>query len=249
VSDLRAAILSVEPAIDPEDVRDLWPDYDVGIEFAVGQPERIDIAFRRRGGTTAPARVWRDRVAAGTPGSYANRPVRHEAGGPAVIPALRHLLREKLPEYMVPSAFVLLEALPLTPNGKIDRAALPAPERPRSESATRQPPGNEVERGIVSILQDLLGAEEVGVDDNFFDLGANSLMMVQASVRLRALLGRAVPLVRMFQFPTARALASALATGEESETAVVKQSQDRAQVRKDAMHRLRDLRRGSRDRG
>jgi aryl carrier-like protein len=90
------------------------------------------------------------------------------------------------------------------------------------------------------VLQELLGASEVGVDDNFFDLGANSLMMVQASVRLRAVLGRPVPLVRMFQHPTARALATAL--GDVAKPAVdreVKQSQDRAQIRREAMQRLR----------
>ncbi len=61
---------------------------------------------------------------------------------------------------------------------------------------------------MLSVLQELIGGGEVGVDDNFFDMGANSLMMVQASVRLRALLGRPVPLVRMFQHPTARQLAN-----------------------------------------
>jgi acyl carrier protein len=140
---------------------------------------------------------------------------------------------------MVPSAFVLMEALPLTPNGKVDRKALPAPERPRSESATHQPPNNDVERAIVSVLHELLGASDTGVDDNFFDLGANSLMMVQASVRLRSLLGRPVPLVRMFQHPTARALAAALGTAEPAVDSGVKQSQDRAQMRKEAMERMR----------
>jgi hypothetical protein len=143
---------------------------------------------------------------------------------------------------MVPSAFVRLEALPLTPNGKVDRAALPAPERAGSESRTHEPPRNDVERGIVNVFGELLAAEEVGVDDNFFDLGANSLILVQANLRLRALLGRSVPLVRMFQFPTARSLASALGSGEEPTDRTVRQSQDRAQTRKNAMQRLREAR-------
>jgi acyl carrier protein len=142
---------------------------------------------------------------------------------------------------MVPSAFVVLDALPLTPNGKIDRRALPEPERARSESRTQEPPKNDIERGVVRVLQELIGGGEVGVDDNFFDLGANSLMMVQASVRLRALLGQPVPLVRMFQHPTARQLAAALgeAATAPAQDAGVKQSQDRAQVRRDAMLKMR----------
>ncbi len=90
------------------------------------------------------------------------------------------------------------------------------------------------------MLQELLGVGEVSIDDNFFDLGANSLMLVQASVRLRTTLGRPVPLVRMFQHPTARSLAAALATvaGDAASTSM-KQSQDRAQTRRDAIQRLR----------
>jgi acyl carrier protein len=135
--------------------------------------------------------------------------------------------------------------LPLTPNGKIDRAALPAPEHAHSESRSVEPPKNDVEREIVGVLKELIGLDEVGVDDNFFDLGANSLLMVQASVRLRDRLGRPMPLVRMFQFPTARLLAASLApTDEAAANGAVKQSQDRAQVRKDAMQRMRELRAG-----
>jgi acyl carrier protein len=110
------------------------------------------------------------------------------------------------------------------------------------------PPTNDVERGIVTVLQELLAAEAVSVDDNFFDLGANSLIMVQANVRLRALLGRSVPLVRMFQFPTARSLAAALGAGEEADDRAVKQGQDRARARLDAMQRLREPRGGGRAR-
>jgi len=92
------------------------------------------------------------------------------------------------------------------------------------------------------VLQELLGGGEVGVDDNFFDLGANSLMMVQASVQLRSVLGRPVPLIRMFQHPTPRALAAALGSAEQTQTEAVKQSQDRAQTRRDAMQRMRTRR-------
>jgi natural product biosynthesis luciferase-like monooxygenase protein len=246
VADLRARASWHGPTIDPEDARALHPAYEAAIAFAPGRPDKMDVAFRHRVKQALPGRVRRESAASAPPAAYANRPTRRPASDVALVSSLRQHARQMLPEYMVPSAFVLLEALPLTPNGKIDRAALPAPERARSESGTREPPGNDVERGIVSVLQELLAAEDIGVDDNFFDLGANSLIMVQVNVRLRALLGRSVPLVRMFQFPTARALASALGGGEEANDRAVKQSQDRAQVRRDAMLRLRGARGGGR---
>src|SRR5205823_4221230 len=169
---------------------------------------RMDVTFVHRNRGLAPIPRTGAGAALNSLASYANQPAPRRAAGGTLTPALREHLRHKLPEYMVPSAFVLLEALPLTPNGKIDRNALPAPERARSESTTHEPPHNDVERQIIGVLRDLLGADEVGIDDNFFDVGANSLLMVQASVRLRTALGRNVPLVRMFQFPTARTLAS-----------------------------------------
>jgi acyl carrier protein len=110
---------------------------------------------------------------------------------------------------MVPSAFVALDAFPLTPNGKVDRKALPPPERARSETAAAySAPETAVEKAIAEVLRDLLSTERVSVDHNFFDLGANSLMMVQVSARLRAALGKSVPLLHLFRFPTVRALAA-----------------------------------------
>jgi acyl carrier protein len=136
---------------------------------------------------------------------------------------------------------VQLEKLPLTPNGKIDRGALPAPDRARHEgSANFQAPASDLERGIASVLGELLGLDEVGTEDNFFDLGANSLMMVQASVRLRVVLGRNVALVQMFQFPTIRSLAAVLGSDEGGDARTTREGQDRAQARKDAMQRRRD---------
>jgi acyl-CoA synthetase (AMP-forming)/AMP-acid ligase II/2-polyprenyl-3-methyl-5-hydroxy-6-metoxy-1,4-benzoquinol methylase len=241
VADLRAATGLVEAGIDPEDAYAVHPAYEVEIEFDPERPDRMDIAFYRRG-HAAPLRANRGPATDAPHEAYANHPAPRVVSGGTLIPALRQHARQKLPDYMVPAAFVLLEALPLTPNGKIDRGALPAPDRTRSESATIEPPRNDVERDIVGVLEELLAADEVGVDDNFFDLGANSLLMVQASVRLRVLLGRSVPLVRMFQFPTARSLAASLGAAEDADAGAVKQSHDRAQVRKDAMQRLSELR-------
>jgi acyl carrier protein len=240
VVDLRAAAGAGGAGVDPEDVRALDPRYEALIEFSPERPDWMDVTFRHRTKQPVLSRAQQRVTVPASLATYANTPAKPAATGTALIPILREQARQKLPEYMVPSAFVLMDALPLTPNGKIDRKALPAPERPQSGTRTNEPPKNGVERGIVSVLQELLGGGDISVDDNFFDLGANSLMMVQASVRLRSLLGRPVPLVRMFQHPTARALAAALGDTEPSAAPEVKQSQDRAQIRRDAMQRRRE---------
>jgi len=226
-------------ALDPEDVRTLDARYEAVIEFSRERPDAIDVTFRHRAKQPVLARVPR-LSEPGSPALYANRPAKAAATGAMLVPNLRDRVRQKLPEYMVPSAWVVMDALPITPNGKIDRRALPAPERARSEGVTREPPKSDIERGIVSVLNELLGGGDVGVDDNFFDLGANSLMMVQASVRLRSLLGRPVPLVHMFQHPSARLLATALGEPDKTTDANVKQGQDRARMRTDAMQKRRD---------
>jgi acyl carrier protein len=174
--------------------------------------------------------------------SHANRPRARSAQGPFSVAALRSFVRDRLPDFMVPGAFLSLDALPLTPNGKIDRAALPAPDHVRERSEVpREPPRNEIERGIIDVLRELTAANDVGAEDNFFDVGANSLILVQASVRLRTVLGRPVPLVKLFQFPTARSLAAAMGEGDSAERTAVptrEESQERAQVRRDALQAM-----------
>jgi natural product biosynthesis luciferase-like monooxygenase protein len=235
---IRIKAAAVDAGIEPEDLRTLDARYEAYVEFSSVGADVIDVTFRHRTKQPAIARASDPNVSA-SPSGYTNMPVTAVASGGTLITSLRERVREKLPEYMVPSAFVMMDALPLTPNGKIDRRALPEPERARSESARHEPPSNDLERAIVRVLQELIGGGDVSVDDNFFDLGANSLMMVQASVRLRGVLGRPVPLVRMFQHPTARALATALGATAEATDTNVKQSQERAQLRKDAMQRMR----------
>jgi hypothetical protein len=239
VADLQASLDRRAAALDPEDVRTLDPRYEGIIEFSRERADAIDVTFRHRTKQPLPSRISRVSEL-GPRGLYANAPARPAATGAALIPALREQVRGKLPEYMVPSAWVVMDALPITPNGKIDRRALPAPERPQSAGTTREPPKNDIERSIVGVLRELLGGGDIGVDDNFFDLGANSLMMVQASVRLRSVLGRPVPLVHMFQHPTARLLAAALGEPDKTTDASVKQSQNRARMRTDAMQKRRD---------
>jgi amino acid adenylation domain-containing protein len=124
---------------------------------------------------------------------------------------LRALLREHLPEYMVPSAFVVLDALPLLPNGKLDRQALPRPEELRANrDASYAAPRSELEQTIAAVWQAVLQIEQVGAHDNFFDLGGHSLRMLQVQSKLREALKRDIPMVDLFRYPTVSALATAL---------------------------------------
>ncbi|MEH2382478.1 MAG: amino acid adenylation domain-containing protein [Nostoc sp.] len=131
------------------------------------------------------------------------------------ITELRNFLESKLPNYMVPAAFVMLEALPLTPNGKVDRKALPAPDTARPElEAVYQPPQTEIEKVIANIWEEVLHVEDVGIYDNFFELGGHSLLLVQVHSKLQKKFQRDFPLVEMFQYPTINRLAIYL--GQES---------------------------------
>jgi amino acid adenylation domain-containing protein len=128
---------------------------------------------------------------------------------------LRRWLKEKLPDYMIPSAFVLLERLPHTPNGKIDRPALPAPdaltqEAPENFIAPRTP----VEEVLAGIWSEVLGVERVGVEDNFFDLGGHSLLATRVLSHVRRLFRREVPLQIVFEATTVAKLARAIVESE-----------------------------------
>jgi amino acid adenylation domain-containing protein len=124
---------------------------------------------------------------------------------------LRAFLKDRLPDHMVPSSFNVLLAFPLTPNGKVDRRRLPEADGRRAiVRPPFLPPGSDIERTIATVWRDLLRVDEVGLDDNFFDLGGHSLLLVQVQVRLRETLTREIPIVEMFQYPTIRAMATHL---------------------------------------
>ncbi|HEY9873030.1 MAG TPA: amino acid adenylation domain-containing protein, partial [Candidatus Obscuribacterales bacterium] len=125
--------------------------------------------------------------------------------------SLRGFLKDKLPEYMIPSAFVLLEALPLTPNGKIDRRALPTPDNTRLDVHTNfVAPRNPTEEVIADIWTQVLGVEQIGIDDNFFELGGHSLLATQVVSRLRKAFGVELPLRYLFESPTVAGLSDRL---------------------------------------
>ncbi|HEU4556418.1 MAG TPA: amino acid adenylation domain-containing protein, partial [Longimicrobium sp.] len=119
---------------------------------------------------------------------------------------LREGLRERLPEYMVPAAFVVLERLPLTPNGKLDVRALPAPELGSAEKRFAAP-GTPVEEVLAGIWAEVLRLEQVGVNENFFELGGHSLLAIRVVSRIRAVFGVDLPLRSLFEGPTVAELA------------------------------------------
>jgi len=132
--------------------------------------------------------------------------------GDADAASLRAHLRERLPEHMVPSACVAMDALPLTPNGKLDRKALPAPEYASDEDAYVAP-RTLVEEVLARIWRDVLGVDRVGVHDRFFDLGGHSLLATAVVARARALLGAELTVRALFDAPTVEALARAVGAG------------------------------------
>lgn len=139
-----------------------------------------------------------------------------KAGFQPSLSGLRAMLAAALPDYMVPSSFVFLESLPLTANGKIDRKALPAPSTMEDHlsGAALDRPATEIERLIAQAWKEALGVDQVGVNENLFDLGAHSLMVAEVHGQLQQSLGRELSLVDLFQYPTIVALAKHL-SGQE----------------------------------
>ena len=154
---------------------------------------------------------------------------------------LRRFLERRLPAYMLPAAFVVLEELPRTSSGKVDRGALPEPEPPAPRAFVA--PDSRLERIVAGVWRQVLGADRPGLHDNFFDLGGNSLTMIQVHSRLEELLDRELAMVKLFEHPTLAAIVRYLeprsSPAERPET-----SRRRARARRRAIGRKRLLRRG-----
>jgi thioesterase domain-containing protein/acyl carrier protein len=136
----------------------------------------------------------------------------------SLVADLRSYLHRQLPAYMVPSAFVLLDALPLSPNGKIARTALPAPDKSAAESrASFVPPTTPTEAALTPLWEMLLGVDRVGIDDNFFEVGGHSLLAVKLFAEIEQHFGRKLPVSTLFQAPTVRRLAEIISQKVSSE--------------------------------
>jgi acyl carrier protein len=133
---------------------------------------------------------------------------------------LRGFLSETLPDYMIPSTFVMLDQLPLTPNGKVDRQALPAPDASRRDVAGEWvAPRNACEEALVKMWGEVLGLERVGIHDNFFELGGHSLLATQVIAKLTETFRVELPLRTLFEAPTVSGLAAAIETAQADHAA------------------------------
>ncbi|MBV9265441.1 MAG: amino acid adenylation domain-containing protein, partial [Acidobacteriaceae bacterium] len=219
VGDVRERVqhrLAESRALDPEDLWALERELPYRVEIRASQKPVdgcSDVVLRRIGAGAHMAFAE-----AHYPGqAHAFRPLSHYANNPLrartaaqLIPQLRSWLYAKLPEYMVPQAFVLLDALPLTSNGKIDRKALPAPEL-SPDAVEYVPPRTPAERKLAEIWSAVLQAPRIGARDNFFALGGHSLLATQVISRVRLTMGTDLPLRSIFESPTLEALAARIA--------------------------------------
>jgi amino acid adenylation domain-containing protein len=158
-----------------------------------------------------------------------------------IIPQLRSFLQEKLPEYAIPAAFVMLERLPVLPNGKVDRRSLPPPMSSRAElGIAYTAPQTQIEQTLASVWQAVLQVDKVGIHDNFFDLGGNSLLIVETHNKLQAILGKELSVVELFQYPTIAALSKHL-SDTKPQQATDEPIQNRVQKRKQALTQRKQL--------
>ena len=201
---LRAAVLAtVEAGVEPDALCDLDPRYEVELCWPQSNdPSRFDAVFRHRtraagavGAAPAPraiVRPWREYVHHPSP----------EAFNGSQVNEWRERLKARLPEYMIPAVFVLLERLPLTPNGKIDRKALRAPSEAARGTRPYVAPRTPTEESVAGIWADVLRLERVGADDGFLDLGGHSLLAMRVVGRIRRDLGVLLPLDALLKGPT-----------------------------------------------
>lgn len=213
VADLKAACgargTGVSPVLSLEEISSIANENGYSFHPSWAEADahgRFDAVFEKSGSgvviaspeTQLEFRSWNE---------FANQPARKTAFL-NLVPRLRSFVRDRLPDYMVPAAFVLLEQLPLTANGKIERKQLPPPEHARPPvTEDFVAPTNVIEQKLAAIWTDVLGIDRVGLNDNFFELGGHSLLATQVLSRMRETLGIDASLQKFFDNPTIAAFA------------------------------------------
>jgi acyl carrier protein len=205
---LKEVLQSLDPesGINPEALSELGHElqYSVEISWLNGSPDgSYDAIFYK---AIAPSFSQTSGFSRKALNAFANNPLQGKADR-ELVPQLRGYLQEKLPEYMVPSAFVMLESLPLTPNGKLDRRALPQKCDRVSEETAFTEPQTPTEKELAQIWMAVLELEEVGINESFFDMGGHSLMAMQVVTRVRSCFGVELALSDFYAAPTIQNLA------------------------------------------
>jgi amino acid adenylation domain-containing protein len=219
VGELRAALEgSATTAVEPDDLWDMEQDLPYKVEIrpsSVSEDGCFDTLFRRTdasGSIENPAMVrFPGQTDVICPwGTYANSPLQQRATG-KLVPQVRQWLDDKLPEYMRPSTYLLLDSLPLTTNGKANRRALPAPDELRPEGEREYvAPSSPSEELVAGIIAEVLQIGRVGALDDFFDLGGHSLSAVQVISRIRRAFQIELSIQALFESPTVAGLVSVI---------------------------------------
>jgi amino acid adenylation domain-containing protein len=216
VAELGHALSELELGVDPEDLwalSDTLP-YEVDVLWSSGVEPSFDVVFRKRSDESQRLAVLptREPALSGAvdPTRFANSP--HLKGlARTLVDELRTFAASKLPDYMVPTQWVLLDGLPLTPNGKLDTRALPDPE----QAGTRQAdayvaPAGDTEIAVSAVWCEVVRLDRIGSHDNFFEIGGHSLLAVQVVMKLRELLGVDLALGTIFASPSIASLSAAI---------------------------------------
>ncbi|MGZ4135212.1 MAG: phosphopantetheine-binding protein, partial [Tumebacillaceae bacterium] len=203
VGELRTTLaMQAENAVEPDDLFALENELPYRVEIRpTNNKGRFEVIIRHNElpaeTTVEPSvREWKPLS------HYATNPMRAKLAN-TLVPQYRSFLAAQLPDFMVPSAFVILDEFPLTPNGKVDRKALPSPDKDRTASqAEFVAPRNDIEELVADVWKQVLGMEQVGIHDNFFELGGHSLLATQVASRLRDALEIELSLQRLFEAST-----------------------------------------------
>ncbi|MEJ2538832.1 MAG: amino acid adenylation domain-containing protein [Gemmatimonadota bacterium] len=231
-------------AVEPHDAAALEAVLGRPVQVTWGdRPDTFDVVIRPAGAAPgAPVKAWREADVRPV-GRLASQPL-NPALMPQVEAELRRELASALPEYMVPDRFELLAELPRTPSGKLDRRSLPEPGRQRpSLPHDYVPPRGETEESLAALWSEILGIDQVGVTDSFFDLGGNSILTVRFAALLKERMARELPLVSLFHYPTVRGLAALLDDGESGAASADDGIDERAKKQRRALAARRRFRR------